>query len=284
VDTALYANWNGMAISAFFEAYKVLEVERYRSLALRALDRFLAEGYDPGNGFAHVLGGSPSRLLDDQAQMAQALLDAYEVTGQRSYLLAARQTGDVMLRDYWEEPAFLDVPKGGSDPALGTPHRPVQDAPTPAPNAVAALVLLRLSRIFGAESYRSIAERLLRAFAPSLAPHALFASTLMLALEDALHEPAHVTIVGAPSDPRTSALHAAALRTYRPDKIISLHPPQDGSGPAGGAEEIPLPDSVRAMVTAADVPMAYVCAGSACARPTGDPEALAQTIATFGLP
>ena len=283
VDTALYANWNGMAISAFLEAYKVLGVERYRALALRALDRFLAEGYDPANGFVHVLGGSvPSRLLDDAAHMTQALLDAYEVTGEPRYLLAARRTMDVMLRDYWDEPAFLDVPRGTSDPLLSTPHKPVQDAPTPAPNAVAALVLLRLSRMFNAESYRSVAERLLRAFAPSLAPHGLFASTLTMALDDLLHEPAHVTIVGAPGDPRTVALHAAALRTYRPDKIISLHSPHDGRHPAGG-NELPLPDAVRAMVTAADVPKAYVCAGTTCAQPTSDPEVLAQTITTFGV-
>lgn len=283
VDTALYASWNGMAISAFFEAYKVLGVERCRRLALRALDRFLTQGYDPANGFMHVLDGSVSpRLLDDQAQMAQALLDAYEVTGETRYLLTARETVDVMLRAYWDDPTFLDVPRETPDPLLATPHRPVQDAPTPAPNAVAALVLLRLSRMFNADSYRSIAQRLVQAVAPSLAPHALFASALMTALDDLLHEPAHVTIVGAPDDPRTAALHAAALRTYRPDKIISLHPPHDVLHPVG-PEQVPLPDAVRAMLTAADVPKAYVCAGTACARPTSDPEALAQTIATFGL-
>lgn len=279
VDTALYANWNGMAISAFLEAYKALGVEEYRTLALRALARFLKEGYERGKGFAHVVGSSgvtnPS-LLDDQVQMALAMLDAYEVTGDTSFLLVARETMDVVLRDYWDDPGFLDVPKGTAGPALETPYKPIQDAPTPAPNAVAALVLLRLSRIFDMASYKEIAERLLGGFSPALVPHGLQASMLLIALDDFLHEPAHVTIVGPRTDPRTAALHSAALRAYRPDKIISLHP-------SDGAAAVPLPEVVRAMVAAPGEPKAYVCAGTACAQPTSDPQILAETISTFGL-
>jgi uncharacterized protein len=283
VDTALYANWNGMAICAFLDAYEAFGDDQYRDAALRALDRFLHTGYDPQRGFVHVLPAldpTGPRLLDDQVQMAQALLDAYETTSDERYLRIARDTMDLALRDYWDTDGFLDVPKGSTGPALETPYKPLQDAPTPAPNAVAALVLTRLSRLLEAPAYRSVAERLLRAHAPALAPHGLFASTVLVALDDLLHEPAHVTIVGSGTDSRTAALRGAALRTYRPDKIVSLHSPADGSPDDRAAV---LPAVVRAMVRGSAAPTAYVCAGAACAQPTGDPEALAQTIMTFGI-
>ncbi len=278
VDEACYANWNGMAITAFLDAYAALGAPRYRELALRALDRFMTETYRAEAGFAHVLGRDAAgglRLLDDQVQMAAALLRAYEVTGSSRYLTVAREVTDLVLRDYWDETGFLDVPRGASGPGVDTPYKPVQDAPTPAPNGVAALVLLRLSRILGVASYRSIAERLLQSFAPSLVPHGLYASTLLLALDDLLHEPAHITIVGPATDPRTAALHGAALRAFRPDKIVSLH--------ADGDRSIPFPEVVRAMVASSTQPSAYVCAGTVCAAPTSDPAVLAEIITTFGL-
>jgi len=277
VDDVCYANWNGMAITAFLDAYAALGSAPYRALALRALDRFIADAYRPETGFMHAPGrdaGGP-RLLDDQVQMAAALLRAYEVTGTDRYLVTARAVVDTVVRDFWDEGGFLDVPRGASEPGVETPYKPIQDAPTPAANAVAALVLLRVSRILDVPSYRSIAERVLQAFAPTLAAHGLYASTLLIALDDLLHEPAHVTIVGAASDPRTAALHGAALRAYRPDKIVSLH--------ADGETAIPFPEAVRAMITSAAQPAAYVCAGTACAAPTSDPAELTATITTFGL-
>lgn len=278
VDRACYANWNGMAITSFLEASVTLGESRYRELALRALDRFIAEGYRPESGFVHRLETDPSnglRMLDDQVQMANALLHASQLTGNTRYLLLARQVADVMLRDYWNDKGFLDVPRQAAGPGLDSLHIPVQDAPTPAANAVAAAVLLRLSRIFGVDSYRHLAERVLQEFAPSLAPHGLFASTLLIALDDLLHEPAHVTIIGPPDDPRTRALHEAALRAFRPDKIVSLH--------ADGDRSIPFPEVVRAMIASASTPTAFVCAGTACAPPTSEPTALTATITTFGL-
>jgi len=273
VDTALYANWNGMAISAFLAASVALGAPVYHDLALRALDRFILEGYDKSSGFVHVLGGPPVCLVDDQVQMAQALLDAYEISGRSRYLTLARETIDLALRDFWDDPGFLDVKKGARDTVLDVSYKSLQDAPTPSSNAVGALVLLRLGRLLGTASYRTVAERLLAAYAPGLAAHGLHASTLFMALEDLLHEPAHVAIVGARGDPRTQALHAAALSAWRPGKLISHH--EDGQ------EDIPVPEVVRAMQNRATAPTAFVCAGTACAPPVTDPRELVVTIASF---
>jgi len=278
VDSACYANWNGMAITAFLEAYLVLGQERCRRIALATLDRFLAEAYSSARGFAHVLAADATegpRLLDDQVQMANALVAAYEVAGEPCYVLTAREVMELVLRDYWDaRGGFLDVLPATTGPALTSTHHPIQDAPTPAPNAVAALVLLRLARIFDTPHYRERAGQVLSIFAPPLAEHALQASTLLLAVEDWHHDPTHVTIVGARDDPRTQALHHAALSVYRPGKVISLYP--------NGEDPIPLSPTVRAMIASGTAPRAFVCAGTACAPPVGDPQTLRDTIQTFG--
>jgi hypothetical protein len=276
VDTALYTNWNGMGITALLDASIAFGEQRCRDAAVAGLDRLLHDAYTPGTGFAHI-AGTPSavRLLDDQAQMAQAAVAAYEVTGDERYVVIARDLADIILRDFADSGGgFRDIPANTAGSGVDAPQKPIQDAPTPSPNAVAASVLLTLARMLDSSIYRDAAVRTLETFAPGLTSHGLLASSLFLAVDDALHEPAHVTIVGPRADARTQALLAAALSTYRPDKIISIH---DGAG-----EAVALPPAVRAMVTAGTEPRAYVCAGMACGPPTEDPEVLAETIRTFG--
>lgn len=284
IDQTLYANWNGMAISAFFEVFKGLRVAEARTLALRALDRILTEAYRPGQGVFHMLtpdGPAHSGLLEDQVQIAQACLDAFEVTGVNRYLAAARDLAEVMLRDYEDSAGgFVDIARGiPTDLPLADPTKPVQDAPTPAPNAVAVLALARLARLLDAAHYREAAERTLRAFAGGLQHFGLFASTFFLALDDVLREPAHVVVVAREADGLADRLHAAALETFRPDKIVARYQ-IDGDEPPVAAT---LPSPVRAMAASATETRAYVCAGNACAPPTGDPDELAHLIRTFNV-
>jgi len=278
IDRTIYAGWNGMAISACFEVFKGLLVTEARAMALRALDRILAEAYRPGEGVYHLLtpdGPVHPGLLDDQVFIAQACLDAFEVTAEERYLTVARDLAENMLREH-EDPAggFADIARRvRADPILTESNKPVQDAPTPGANAVAVLVLNRLARLLDARPYRDAAERTLRAFAGGLARYGLFASTFFLALDDFLHEPAHVVVVARESDGLAGRLHEAALQTFRPDKIVAVYR-VDGRDP-------PLPEPVRALAAGTRETRAYVCAGNACAPPTADPDELAHLIRTF---
>jgi len=285
IDRTIYAAWNGMAISACLDVYTGLAVPEAQTLALRALDRILQLAYRPGQGVHHLVdetGPAHAGLLDDQVFVARACLDAFAVTGEERYLATARDLGDDLLREF-EDPAggFVDIARRRTvDPVLATPHKPVQDSPTPGANAVAILVLNRLSRLLDAPTYREAAERTLRAFAGGVARFGLYASTYFLALDDFLSEPAHVVVVAHEPDGLASRLHQTALATFRPGKIVALYR-MDGSP---GSDRTPhLPEPVRAMAAAARGTQAYVCAGNACAPPTADPTELAHLIRTFRL-
>jgi uncharacterized protein YyaL (SSP411 family) len=292
VDRTVYAGWNGMMISAFFAAGRIPELAGASRDALRALDRVVRGAYlgeartGGGRGFRHVVGAPDgvSGLLDDQVHMAAALLDAFEHTGAPRYLRLALDTVEYVL-DEFRAPsgAFFDVARSGREPrpgGLGLPYVPVQDSPTPSGNGVAVLVLERLAALTGEQRYRAEAERALRACAPGHVEHGLFAATVALALETHLFPPLHVVVVGPQDDALTAALREAALRTYRHGLIVQSYDPAAADGSAGR-----LPAAAAEAVAAAagtHGPRAYACTAEACAAPASSPDALAETIRTFG--
>jgi hypothetical protein len=280
VDQTIYVGWNGMAVSAVLEVFKGLRVTEARALALRALDRILGEAYRPGAGVHHMLtaaGAAHPGLLDDQVFIAQASLDAFEVTGDEHYLAVARDVMDFVVREHEDLPGgFEDIARSArADPTLALPSKPLQDAPTPGANAVAVLALNRLHRLLDDRSYREAADRTLHAFAGGTARLGLHASTYFLALDDFLRDPAHVVVVTQEPDGLAERLHETALQTFRPDKIVALYRADD--------RQTRPPEPVRTMVNATRETRAYVCAGNACAPPTADPDELAHLIRTFNV-
>src|SRR5256886_6686870 len=106
--------------------------------------------YD-ARGIAHVIGRTePHGLLDDNIQAAAAFLDAYEATGEDAWLTRALAVVRHCVRVHWDETdgGFSDLARDRAGAAyLATPAKPIQDAPTPSANGVAALVLARAAAI-----------------------------------------------------------------------------------------------------------------------------------------
>jgi uncharacterized protein YyaL (SSP411 family) len=280
VDTTIYANWNGMMISAYLDAFKAFGEKSHLDFALKTLDRIVEEGISPDFAAAHSIGsGSPRGLLDDQVQVAAALLDAYEVIGTERYLSLARKMIDRTLATNWDGEAagFFDIPQGdGKLAPLGLPQKPIQDSPTSAANSTAMRVLIRLNQITGDESYLTYAEQALKHFGSVCKDYGIFAAAYFHALDVFLNPPAHIVIIGRKDDPRTSALHETALQTYRPDKIVQLYDPE-------AANEAKLPSVVSSMLASSKVPSAFVCTNFVCAPPALDEAALKATIKSLGV-
>ncbi len=282
IDKAIYSNWNAMMISAFIEAYRVLGIEECKVQGLKSMNRLLREAYVPGQGFYHSLGGSSAKisgLLDDQAQMVMALLDAYEITAKEEYFQTSQELMDYIIKEFSDDThgGFCDV-AGGKIPSVGLDivDKPIQDSPTPSSNGVAILALDRLFYLTQKQDYREKAELALKAFGEQCSQYGIYAATYFLALDYHMESPAHAVIVGDSNDPRTRELWNKALTTYRIKKIVSLYDQKAGSPES-------LPQAVRGMLRRSDVPLAYVCAGNTCALPTSDPAELESNLESFGL-
>jgi len=292
VDKSLYTCWNGMMISALLEAYRVLGHEAARDRALQALDLLLAQAYVPAKGMAHSLtrngSGAPSPphgasfefrtsnfdLLDDQVFMAAALLDAYEVTGQKHYFDHAEKLMDTAIRRFWDDAGagFFDTAKDmdGRLGSLAFARKAFQDSPTPAANSTAAAVLDRLASLTGRADLRQKAEAILDLFAPKAGDYGLFAASYALALRNHLRPPAEILVVGPAGDARTQELLKAAYQAPLAGKrVLALEPEtiRTKDLPAGLLATVP-----SLVLTGA--PLALVCVGATCRPPVETPAAL----------
>jgi uncharacterized protein len=284
VDRTVYTGWNGMCISAYVVAGRVLAMPGAVEFALRSLDRVLASAWDANRGLAHVVaygeGVEPSArvagVLDDYAFLANAALDGWEASGEIRYFEAARAIGDAMLARFYDAVGggFFDTElvEGGAPPigALGARRKPLQDAPTPAGNAVAATVLLRLYALTGSEDYLHRAEDTLETFGGVVEHFGLFAASYGLALRLMVESPVQVCVVGDGAAAEDMVL--AAMARYAVNKsVIRLTQEQLGKLPPVLAETLPhLPVGEGAV--------AIVCRGQSCLPPTRDPDELLRLL------
>ncbi len=277
VDETVYAGWTALVASGHLAAARHLEDEDAGRAALRALDRVWDEAFDATDGVAHRPGDAGAgAYLEDQAHVAQALLDAFEWSQRPEYLERARRLVDLMLERYRVpgSGALMDRPRGEEGAGLlREPHYPIIDSPEPSGNAVAALTLLRLDALAQGGRYRERALEILREFGGSAPQMPTAVATYVRAVDWATAPVSTVVVVGAAGDETADALLGTALATYRPRTVVRRFEP--GAVPA--AE---LPPALSAMVTG-EAPRAYVCAGATCAAPVAEPDALAELLRTF---
>jgi uncharacterized protein YyaL (SSP411 family) len=272
VDRARYTGWNGMLAGALIRAGVVLDDPWALQHGLLTLRRIRREHDDPTR-LRHSPGGVGG-LLDDQVQVALAVIDAHEATGDEEWLGWAV----ALLDRVWDE--YLDPAGGGlfdsSAPAgeglLPTRIKPVQDAPTPSPNGVAALGAARLAELTGAGRWLERRDALLRAFAGSAVQLGLHGATYLLALDWAVHPATHVVIVtGDGSGALADEMHRMALRAFLPRRVVQRVR-------AGDADTTPLPPAVAGMLANGGGTRGYACIGTRCLAPATDPSEWAATL------
>ncbi len=284
VDRTLYADRNGMMISAYLEAYQVLGREELKDFGLKSLEFLLAHLRAEDGGLYHAFAEDAAHVpgfLDDYVWVAEALLQAFQVTGEARYLATARDLMDRALRTFWDAcgSGFFDLrPDPAAVGPLKRPAKAIQDTSTPAPNTMAALVLDQLALLTNVQSYQQKAQQLLEAFAGRAPEYGWFAASYALAVDLHLHPPAHAVIVGRQADARTRALWRAALGAFRPGKLVAVYDP-------AVVKPAELPPPVAAAIQAAQTtqagPQAYVCVGITCSLPTTEPAEVATLVATF---
>jgi uncharacterized protein YyaL (SSP411 family) len=188
VDHTKYAGRNALMVAAYLEAYKVLGDEKLKQTALKSLAFIWSSLYRPKEGIYHAFmdgKAHPPYLLDDQVYVSEALLKAFEVTGETRYVKKARVLMDLAIQGLWDDKkgGFFDkVPAEGELSALSLPMKVYEDKEMPGPNAVAALVLNRLYDLTNEKIYGEKAEATLRGFAGSLPNYGMIAATYGQAL------------------------------------------------------------------------------------------------------
>ncbi|MDT8369967.1 MAG: thioredoxin domain-containing protein [Longimicrobiales bacterium] len=284
VEKTKYTSRNAMLIVAYLDAWETLGDEHARDFALRTLDLVLETNVqdDWTVHHAHDEGESPVEgTMEDYAFLADALVDAWQVSGRDRYLRAAAgimDRAEALFRDE-EDGGFFDRPPDRQALGLLAERRKdFNDAPLPGTNAVAARVLEKLYLVTSDARWQELAEETLAAFAGTAQASGTFGGSYALAAEMHLNKPPQTVVIGPAGNPLTGELARAAWTTYRPGRIVASYDP-------GVVALDSLPEAVAgaARVFEGDpVPRAYVCVGRTCAPPTSSPEEVARLVRDFG--
>lgn len=270
VDKTVYTERNAAMASAYMLASAALNEPRYADLAIRALEFVWQNSYQEGLGLYHYFDNQPHvpGLLVGQVSMAQTWLDAYEHFGREVYLQRAEtlvRFADNALRD--TDGRYFDTVSAPE--AVGRLRR--REKPF-CENVAVAESHLRLYRLTGRDEFRESARQTLEAQVPAYPSLGIEAARFALAVDRFLRRPLLVTVVGENEDPVRAELLRAGRRAYAPNKTVqAVDPVWEPSRLA------------RLGYPAEPAPVAYVCLGTLCARPTANPdEVLAQAQAMLG--
>lgn len=275
VNQTVIASWNGTMISAYLNAYRYLEDEEARTFALKSAQFILSNMISPENGVAHIYAnGRPSLygVLDSQVHVARALVDCFQVTGQKEYL----ETAESLMN--FVEASFLDARTGLYRDRLERPddtgllrvtRSHIYDNPTPAPNAVAAEVWFDLFQATTKEEYLETAQRLVAAVNGQEGMEGTRAGTYGKAMAVVVNQPPKALVIGERSEESARELHEAALSTFRMGKLVEWLTPDEAAETDYKASE----DGKG---------IAYVCNAQNCAPPTKNSEQLVSLIQSWG--
>ncbi|HEU5264819.1 MAG TPA: hypothetical protein VFU34_09270, partial [Gaiellaceae bacterium] len=158
---------------------------------------------------------------------------------------------------------FEDAERGGFflSPADGDPRVPrtkeLQDTPIPSGNSMLALVLLRISRIWGDDELERRAVSVFRLVEPALrrAPGAF--AWALCGLDLWFSPPREIAVIG----PVEAPVARVALAPFEPNTVVAVGP----------SDDVPL---LRGKGAVDGKPAVYVCEHFACRAPVTEPQEL----------
>lgn len=266
-DEKMLASWNGLMLSAFADAAKVLGHPRYVEIARHNADFLWTRLYRDGR-LLHSCKDGQARFnayLDDYAFVAAGLIDLYEATFERVYLDRAVELTETLLSRFWDEQEGGFYFTSNDHEALISRSKSAFDGAIPSGNSVAVLVLLRLSYLTENSRYLEKAEKTLRLFYDAMEQNPFGFSLMLGALDLYLRRPKEVVVLGPPQAEATTALLAQLHREFIPNKTLWCVDPQRG-------EQIP---SLLAGKTQVDGKLTvYVCHNFTCSLPVTEWSAL----------
>nr|KYP71327.1 hypothetical protein KK1_010582 [Cajanus cajan] len=244
LDDKVIVSWNGLAISAFARASKILEGEpegtkfyfpvvgtepkEYMRIAERAAFFIRNQLYNvETHRLHHSFRRSPSKapgFLDDYAFLISGLLDLYEFGGGINWLIWAIELQET------QDALFLDRDGGGyfnntgEDSSVLLRVKEDHDGAEPSGNSISAINLIRLACMVAgskAEHYKKNAEHLLAVFEKRLKDMAM-AVPLMCCAADMLRVPSRkeVVVVGERTSKEFEHMLAAAHALYDPNRTV----------------------------------------------------------------
>jgi len=283
-DEKVLTAWNGLMLAAFAEASAVLDNKEYLEVAKQNADFILAnlqkpvgmEGRDIQLESATLADPKLLRTwkdgraklnayIEDYANLADGLVDLFQVSGEVRYLKEAKRLADLMITEFWDEEngGFFFTANDHEELIVRT--KDFYDNATPSGNSVAADVLLKLAKLTSDEKYERFASTVLRLAAAQLKRHPQGFGRTLSAIEFFLGDSKEIVLMGD----EDGNLGREVWSEYRPGKVVV---------PANGSTESEMIPLLQGRAAIDGKPTAYVCENFACRMPVTTVEELKEQL------
>jgi uncharacterized protein YyaL (SSP411 family) len=268
-DDKVLADWNGLMIAALAKSADAFGEKCWLEAAQRAFD-FIRTQMNMCGRLAHAWRAGEAKApatAGDYANMIRAALALANVTGDTAYVAHAAGWSDTLGKHYWSETlAGYHLAADDTRDLILRPFSTIDEA-TPNANAVMVSNLMALYLWTSEEGTRERADRMLYAFAGTVAENVLAHAGVLGATMDVLAPALIVLVVPEGLDARS--LRAALRDISLPGAVVQEV--------TAGAALLP---SSPAYGKRADggKPTAYVCMGPHCEAPVTEPAALVEVV------
>jgi uncharacterized protein YyaL (SSP411 family) len=278
-DDKILTAWNGLMAAALAKAARALDRPAYAAMAARALEFVSARLVrEDGRLLARYRDGEAAHpgYLDDYAFLLRARLELFEATSDPAHLRDAVSLAREMDRHFWDDVDGGYFFTGGDAEPLLARAKESYDGAIPSGNSVAAVTLLRLSKMTGDPWGETRARAVLDAFAGSVASHPTGHTFLLGALDLALGPAQEIVITGAAGDPEADSMLREVGRRFLPRAVLVRGTPET-------MEELgTLVPSLGSIPAVEKTGTAYVCEEYTCDAPRRTARELAAALRTAG--
>ena len=266
LDDKILVDWNGLMISSLSFGSRVLNEPRYRLAAEKSTQFILKNLTDKNRRLLHRYRDSQAAItatVEDYAFFIHGLIDLYEATFNPDYLKEAKRLAEEMLRLFWDESegGFFFTARDAEK--LLIRQKEIYDGAIPSGNSIAALDLIRLSRLTMEKEFESKTESLFKSFSNEISQMPNAYPQMLIALDLALGPSKEIVISGEIDSEDTKKMIRSVFKRFIPNKVVAHRPPS-------GKEEkmVELIPFLKEQVSLEGKTTAYVCQNYVCRFPT----------------
>ena len=271
LDDKILCAWNGLMISAFAKAGALLQQNEFIASAEKAARFIRLQMSALSSGelrrswrSGRVMEGA---FAEDYAFLIQGLLDLYEATFEIEWLKWAVELQATMDRLFWDESAGGYFSSAAGDPHLLVRLKEDYDGAEPSANSVAAMNLLRFSRMLGDEEAAIKADQIVALTSRTLEEMPAVVPQLLVALGCMQRSGRQMVVAGKQGLPDTEALLAKIRKDFHPDQILLLA--DGGEAQQWLSERVP---AIAGMVPINGKVALYRCENFTCSAPVTELE------------
>ena len=273
-DDKILTDWNGLMISAFAKAGRVLNDKRFISAAENAVG-FINDKLKRNDGLLiHRYRDGEAKLtatIDDYAFNIWGLLELYESTFETKYLSQAIDLHEKAMKHYWDwvNGGFFFTPDFGENLLVRT--KEIYDSAIPSGSSVMMNNLIKLGRLTSNQEYEKTADLLSKSFSENVKKNPQ-AFTFFLCGYDFAKGPSFEIILSGKSIDDVQPFIVKLRENFIPNKVVLVVTEKNLN------ELKILAPFISNYNFDFGKPQAYVCKNFACELPVASPDEMLKML------